>query len=178
MARVKSFTNQIGFRAKNWKGCYGHSPNSVMIEKLGRAPATERWDYFGTLFIVLTPPERCVGGLGLTLKRKCVCMSVRVCVEEKKGTKVRWRETKISDVRGATAESYKKIPRSPTMNSVCVYMGAALCVHVLHVYVLIQIKRIWTFSCIMQVCVWCARMWTCVWGDLWVAENHRVQGKV
>lgn len=53
---------------------------SLMVRELGCTPATERRDYFGTLFILLHLQRAVVGEVELALKKKSVC----VCVSKTK----------------------------------------------------------------------------------------------
>lgn len=59
---------------------------SLMVRELGCTPATERGDYFGTLFILLHLQRAVVGEVELALKKKsvCVCVCLRMSVSKTK----------------------------------------------------------------------------------------------
>lgn len=88
---------------------------SLMVRELGCTPATERRDYFGTLFILLHLQRAVVGEVELALKKKsvCVCVCVCACLCQKQKANKRQVEGDISsDVRRTAAEGYKKKPYS------------------------------------------------------------------
>ncbi len=148
---------------------WAHPKQCDDLEELGRAPATERWDYLGALFIVLTPPERGGGGVMLTLKRKCVCESVCVCVEKEKGTKVRWRETKTLTSEELQQRAIKRHLAHNNEGCVCLCVCCTVCTCNVRVcidsnWANMEPQALVNFHSLYHtnMCVWCTCMWTCV----------------